>query len=249
MNKSESFETKDEKEGYFGVASCLRACARPGMRILEVGEVSCLAELALEGFHTEADALSSGPGGLEKPEVFKCGLSGLGLIGGGSFDMTLALEPMLCLQTYADKRKAISEVFRVTKPEGLIFLAFNIKTKQGGELLLARVRAEEPEKDSPHGEGGVRKNSPLMAAYCRACKEEAGKLMSGFPAVCLRLASAGSPRLALLKASEAADDKLYGKNAECPFLACGRREPAGAAQGCVGVFKKTPPLRLKYVDY
>jgi ubiquinone/menaquinone biosynthesis C-methylase UbiE len=214
------------------------------MRILEVGADGCLAELARNGLDEEAEALLSSLAGLDLKkakrnghEVFKCELSGLSLISDASFDVTLALESLRRLQTYADKRKTISEVFRVTKPDGLILLAFD-----------SRARRDEPAKDGPLGEESLWSTGSLRLSNERACEKEAEELMSGFPSVCLGLDPESSLRGALRKASQAADDNFFGHHVERRFSACVREGPADEVRACVGVFQKTPALRLRYVD-
>jgi len=50
----------------------------------------------------------------------------LSMFPGNTFDVTLCLGPMYHLYTEADKRKAISEALRVTKPGGVVFVAYVI---------------------------------------------------------------------------------------------------------------------------
>ncbi len=103
-------------------------------RILEVGAGTGRYSVALakEGYSVAAlelvahnlEILRSKLDGTEPIEVLQGNALDLSRFESGSFDLTLVLGPMYHLYTRADKVRALSEAVRVTKPGGVLMVAY-----------------------------------------------------------------------------------------------------------------------------
>ena len=108
--------------------------ANPDAKILEVGAGTgrYSVTLAKEGYDVTAielvqhnlDILESKLDGTEKIRAMQGNALDLSVFADDSFDLTLLLGPMYHLYTKEDMHTALSEAVRVTKPEGLIFVAY-----------------------------------------------------------------------------------------------------------------------------
>lgn len=104
-----------------------------GMKILEVGAGTGRYSLHYaKGFHVEAVELIeynihcfrnniTADMDVEIQQGNACNLS---MHGDNEFDMTLVLGPLYHMYTVEDKKKAILEAIRVTKPGGMLYISF-----------------------------------------------------------------------------------------------------------------------------
>jgi predicted acetyltransferase/ubiquinone/menaquinone biosynthesis C-methylase UbiE len=109
----------------------------PQMRILDIGAGTGRYSLALADMGSDVDAvelLEHNIGIFKtriKPEhkitLRQGNALDLSFIPDNSHDITLLFGPLYHLYNFADKRRALSEAFRVTKPGGVIFIAYCIQ--------------------------------------------------------------------------------------------------------------------------
>ena len=107
---------------------------RPGMRILEVGAATgryshALAQAgycvdAVELVQHNIDIFNEKTVAGENVTIRQGDARDLSFYGDDIFDMTLILGPMYHLFTEEDRKQALREAIRVTKPGGIIFAAY-----------------------------------------------------------------------------------------------------------------------------
>ena len=146
MNDLEEYYNKYDEEGrllsrhgqveYLTTMRYIEECLEgiPTPSILEVGAGTgrYSVTLAKQGRHMTAveliehnlEILKSKLEGTEPITTFQGNALDLSQLSDNSFDLTMLLGPMYHLYTKEEKRKALSEAVRVTKPEGLIFVAY-----------------------------------------------------------------------------------------------------------------------------
>jgi len=105
-----------------------------GAKVLEIGAGTgrYSRTIAAEGY--EVDALELVPHNIEifrnemepgqRINITQGNALDLSMYGDNTYDITLLLGPMYHLYTVQDKRQAISEALRVTKPGGVVFVAY-----------------------------------------------------------------------------------------------------------------------------
>ena len=112
----------------------IRCYAKKSDKILEVGAGTgrYSIELAKEGYDVTAielvehnvELLKSNSKDIKNIQAFQGDALNLGRFKDGEFDITLVLGPLYHLYDKTDIHKAIDEAIRVTKKDGIIFIAF-----------------------------------------------------------------------------------------------------------------------------
>ena len=124
----------------------IRKYLRPGAKVLEIGAGTGRYSLALaqEGYAVTAVELVAHNLDVFRrkitPDMTIQALQGnaldLSRFPDDSFDLTLSLGPMYHLYSEADKKRAISEALRVTKPGGTLMVAYCISAVSYTHLTL-----------------------------------------------------------------------------------------------------------------
>ena len=156
------------------------------------------------------------------------------------YDITLLLGPLYHLYTPEDKRQAIREALRVTKPGGILFAAYVISD---GCLLDEGFRrgnidvAEYIRTGLLDGETFAAKSEP-KDLFELVRKEDIDALMSGFPVKRLHyVASDGCARL-LREAIDAMDDETFRLYLKYHFVTCEREDLVGVTSHALDISRK-----------
>lgn len=156
------------------------------------------------------------------------------------YDITLLLGPLYHLYTPEDKRQAIREALRVTKPGGILFAAYVISD---GCLLDESFRrgnidvAEYIRTGLLDGETFAAKSEP-KDLFELVRKEDIDALMSGFPVKRLHyVASDGCARL-LREAIDAMDDETFRLYLKYHFVTCEREDLVGVTSHALDISRK-----------
>lgn len=156
------------------------------------------------------------------------------------YDITLLLGPLYHLYTPEDKRQAIREALRVTKPGGILFAAYVISD---GCLLDEGFHrgnidvAEYIRTGLLDGETFAAKSEP-KDLFELVRKEDIDALMSGFPVKRLHyVASDGCARL-LREAIDAMDDETFRLYLKYHFVTCEREDLVGVTSHALDISRK-----------
>ena len=126
--------SKHGKIEYITTMKYIEKYLKPGMRVLEIGAATGRYShaLAQKGYEVDAVELiehnieifkqNTLPG--EKVTITQGNAMDLSMWGDNTYDITLLLGPMYHLFTTEDKLKALSEAIRVTKKNGVVFVAY-----------------------------------------------------------------------------------------------------------------------------
>lgn len=158
----------------------------------------------------------------------------------GRYDITLLLGPLYHLYTPEDKRQALQEALRVTKPGGVLFAAYVISD---GCLV----------------DEGFRRGSIPVAEYIRqglldaqtfaarsqpkdlfelVRKEDVDALMAGLPAVRLHYVAADGCALLLRDELDQMDDAAFALYLRYHFATCERADLAGLTSHALDISRK-----------
>ena len=119
---------------YFTTMHYINKYAKPGDKILEIGAGTGRYSIALAkaGYNVNSvelvesnfEILKKNSEGLANLQAFQGDALDLSCFADESFDVTLLFGPLYHLYEPADVQKAINEALRVTKPDGVILVAF-----------------------------------------------------------------------------------------------------------------------------
>lgn len=156
------------------------------------------------------------------------------------YDITLLLGPLYHLYSIEDKRQALSEAIRVTKPGGVIFAAYVISD---GCLLDEGFKrgninvAEYIEKGLIDSETFAAKSQP-KDLFELVRKENIDELMSVFPVSRLHYVASDGCALFMREAVDAMDEKTFELYLKYHFATCEREDLLGITSHIIDIFRK-----------
>lgn len=195
---------------------------KPGDRVLEIGAGTGRYShaLARRGYVVDAVDLSVFPD--------------------NEYDITLLLGPLYHLYSREDKRQALREAIRVTRPGGVIFAAYVISDgcllDEGFHRGNINV-AEYIEKGLLDSQTFAAKSEP-KDLFELVRKEEIDDLMSVFSTTRLHYVAADGCALFMREAVEAMDDEMFKLYLDYHFATCEREDLLGITSHSIDIFKK-----------
>ena len=156
------------------------------------------------------------------------------------YDIALLLGPLYHLYSIEDKRQALREAIRVTKPGGIVFAAYVISD---GCLLDDGFNrgniniAEYIEKGLIHGKTFAAKSEP-EDLFELVRKEDIDELMSVFPTTRLHYVASDGCALFMREAIDRMDDETFELYLQYHFATCERSDLAGVTSHSIDIFRK-----------
>lgn len=220
---------------------------KPGMKILEVGAATGRYSLhyAAKGYEVEAVELID-----HNIECFKGNITSdmkvsirqgnacdLSFYQDNSFDITLILGPLYHLYTLEDKKKAVAEAVRVTKPGGIIFAAFIMND---GVILSWGLSAGNLAK-------GIKEGIVTDQFHCVGTPEmlfemstvsEIKELMGNFELDSLHIAASDGMTNHFREAIDNAEEELFEAWLNYHFYTCEREDLIGFSNHSLYVGRK-----------
>lgn len=212
-----------------GTGRYAHALARQGYAVDAVE----LVEHNIEVFrkHTQAD---------EKITVTQGNALDLSAFFDNQYDITLLLGPLYHLYSAEDKRQALREAIRVTRPGGIVFAAYVISDGclidegfKRGNISVARYIAEgliDPETFST--------SSQPKDLFELVRKENIDELMSAFSVTRLHYVAADGCALFMREAVDAMDDAAFELYLKYHFATCERADLSGISSHALDIFRK-----------
>ena len=156
------------------------------------------------------------------------------------YDITLLLGPLYHLYSIEDKRQALREAIRVTKPGGIVFAAYVISDgcllDEGFNRGNINV-AEYIEKGLIHGKTFAAKSEP-KDLFELVRKEDIDELMSAFPTTRLHYVASDGCALFMREAIDRMDDETFELYLQYHFATCERSDLAGVTSHSIDIFRK-----------
>ena len=156
----------------------------------------------------------------------------------GSFDLTLLFGPMYHLYTESDKRRALSEAFRVTKKGGIVFIAYCLQDAsiiqygfQGGHMdEIFEKKMLDPE---------TFKVISVPAEVFELCrKEDIDFLMRGFDAERLHYVAVDLFSHFIRDTLISMDERIFEIYLKYHFSICERQDMAGISNHVLDIWRK-----------
>lgn len=158
----------------------------------------------------------------------------------GQYDITLLLGPLYHLYNDKDKRQALGEAIRVTKPGGVIFAAYVISD---GCLLDEGFRrgnisvSEYIEKGLLDPQTFAAKSEP-KDLFELVRKENVDELMTIFPVTRLHYVASDGCALFMREAVDAMDKDEFDLYLKYHFATCEREDLLGVTSHALDIFRK-----------
>ena len=223
---------------------------KPGDRVLEVGAGTGRYShaLARQGYAVDAVELighnidvfqnNTQPG--ENISITQGNALDLSAFSDNTYDITLLLGPLYHLYTKEDKRQALREAIRVTRPGGVIFTAYVISDgcllDEG--FLRGNINVAEYVKTGLlDGETFAAKSEP-KDLFELVRKEDVDELMRDFPTTRLHYVASDGCALLLRDAIDAMDDDAFALYLNYHFATCERADLLGVTSHALDVFRK-----------
>ena len=223
---------------------------KPGDRVLEVGAGTGRYShaLARQGYAVDAVELighnidvfqnNTQPG--ENISITQGNALDLSAFSDNTYDITLLLGPLYHLYTKEDKRQALREAIRVTRPGGVIFAAYVISDgcllDEG--FLRGNINVAEYVKNGLlDGETFAAKSEP-KDLFELVRKEDVDELMRDFPTTRLHYVASDGFALLLRYVIDAMDDDAFALYLNYHFATCERADLLGVTSHALDVFRK-----------
>lgn len=223
---------------------------KPGDRVLEVGAGTGRYShaLARQGYTVDAVELighnidvfqnNTQPG--ENISITQGNALDLSAFSDNTYDITLLLGPLYHLYTKEDKRQALRETIRVTRPGGVIFAAYVISDgcllDEG--FLRGNINVAEYVKTGLLDRETFAAKSEPKDLFELVRKEDVDELMRDFPTTRLHYVASDGCALLLRYAIDAMDDDAFALYLNYHFATCERADLLGVTSHALDVFRK-----------
>lgn len=156
------------------------------------------------------------------------------------YDITLLLGPLYHLYTIEDKRQAIREALRVTRPGGVIFAAYVISDgclidegfKRGNISVAGYIR-----DGLLDGETFAAKSEP-KDLFELVRRDDVDQIMDCFSVDRLHYVSSDGCALLIREAIDEMDDETFELYMKYHFAVCEREDMAGITSHALDIFRK-----------
>lgn len=164
----------------------------------------------------------------------------LSAIPDNKYDITLLLGPLYHLYNVDDKRQALREAIRVTKPNGIIFVAYVITDGAllGGGFTRGSFSVTEYIQKGLLNPQTFAARSEPKEIFELVRKEDIDEIMSVFPTTRLNYVATNGVALILAEAINAMDDDTFELYLKYHFATCERDDFVGITNHVIDIFRK-----------
>ena len=225
---------------------------RPGMRILEVGAATgryshALAQAgycvdAVELVQHNIDIFNEKTVAGEDVTIRQGDARDLSFYGDDIFDITLILGPMYHLFTEEDRKQALREAIRVTKPGGIIFAAYCGNEATLVQYCFGRGMIRQQRYRDLIDPVTFKASSDPMELFVLYRREDIDALMKDFPVSRLHYVGTDMATNYMRNAIDEMDDELFDLYLQYHYAICERSDCVGTSHHILDIFRKENAL-------
>lgn len=221
---------------------------RPGMRLLEIGAATgrYSHHFARQGYRVDAVELlehnieifqkNTLPG--EAVSVTCANAVDLGAFASNTYDITLLLGPMYHLFTRKDQLRALSEAVRVTRPGGILFVAYCGNEATMVQYCFAKGMLKQERYQKLVDPVTFKASSDPAELFELYRKEEIDELIRHFPLKRLHYVGSDMATNYMRQAVDEMDEELFAMYLRYHFYICERADLVGASHHILDVLRK-----------
>ena len=221
---------------------------RPGMRVLEIGAGTGRYShtLARQGYRVDAVELvqhnidifrqNTQPG--ENITIRQGNAKDLAFLPADTYDITLLLGPMYHLFTVPEQKQALAESIRVTKPGGVVFVAYCNNDATMVQYCFGRGMLREERYRALVDPVTFKASSDPAELFQLYRKEDVDALMAEFPVRRLHYVGTDMATNFMRQAVDEMEEELYELYLQYHFSICERSDMIGATHHMLDVFRK-----------
>ena len=221
---------------------------RPGDRVLELGAGTGRYSLALAGEGFDVTAVELVENNLRKlragitPGMRLRALQGNALdlseLTSETYDVTLLLGPLYHLLTETDKRRALAEALRVTKPGGVLMAAWCVTDGPMINFTFRLDRYKDLTESGILDPATWRFHPEKGFLFEHVTRAEIDRLMAGFPVDRLHYVATDGLLSFLQKEMEEMNEETFQALLRYHFTVCEREDLIGATAHSLDVMRK-----------
>ena len=226
------------------IHKCLSAFASPNILEVGAGTGRYSVALAKEGYSVTAvelvqhnlDVLRSKLDGSEPITAIQGNALDLSAFRDRSFDVTMLLGPMYHLYTLEDKKQALSEAVRVTKPGGYILVAYCMNEPTVIQYVFLGNHLDDVLKTDLLTDDWHCKSEP-KEIFELVRTEDVELIDFGFPVDRIRFVATDGAAHYFREFIDEMDKETFAKWMEYHFATCERQDLVGASNHTLDVLK------------
>ena len=221
---------------------------RPGMRVLEIGAGTGRYShtLARQGYPVDAvelvqhniDIFKKNTLPDENITVRQGNAKDLAFLADDAYDVTLLLGPMYHLFTVPEQKQALTESIRVTKPGGVVFVAYCNNDATMVQYCFGRGMIMEKRYRELIDPVTFKASSDPAELFQLYRKEDVDALMADFRVQRLHYVGTDMATNFMRQTVDAMEDELYKLYLQYHFSICERPDMVGATHHMLDVFRK-----------
>ena len=226
------------------IHKCLSSFASPNILEVGAGTGRYSVALAKEGYSVTAvelvrhnlDVLRSRLDGSEPITAVQGNALDLSVFKDRSFDVTMLLGPMYHLYTLEDKKQALSEAVRVTKPGGYILVAYCMNEPTVIQYVFLGNHLDDVLKTGLLTDDWHCKSEP-KEIFELVRTEDVELIDSGFPVDRINFVATDGAAHYFREFIDEMDNETFAKWMEYHFATCERQDLVGASNHTLDVLK------------
>lgn len=221
---------------------------QPGMRILEIGAATgrYSHELACRGYAVDAvelvqsniDIFIKNTQEGEKIRIRQGDARDLSFLADNTYDVTLLLGPMYHLFTREDQHIALSEAIRVTKPGGIVYVAYCGNEATMVQFVFQRGMIREERYRNLIDPVTFKASSDPAELFELYRKEEIDALIVPFCVERLHYVGTDLATNYMREAVDTMEDEIFNLYLQYHFAICERPDLVGASHHILDVLRK-----------